>query len=356
MAQHRKDRLTFSEFDLHRIALYLDGLDRTAARDFGEAAAADTVICGALESRSRVFRRYRTRYSWAEFRGARWKNYIHEAQMLVRDVDRRAVFSVFPGDSRLRFAVPSFVKSRLVADRGAGMVLLPLDRDRHWRDVRRIAEVDMPYADKDDRLVWRGATTGLFRAVEGGEPPSSRYFVAGLPEGQPGMDVGFSEIVQIGPDTSDLPVDVLRTRLRPPLSLAEQLRSKLLLSLEGNDVATGLKWMLASNSVVLMPPPLCETWACEGELRPFEHYVPVSPDLSDLAAMRDWCLSHPAECEAIAHAGQAFIRQFLDAGRERAICRAVVAGYLDKVRFSRAYGPMERLAQRVEALIRPGRG
>jgi len=37
----------------------------------------------------------------------------------------------------------------------------------------------------------------------------------------------------------------------------------------GNDVASGLKWMLASNSVVFMPPPRVETWAMESLLQVF---------------------------------------------------------------------------------------
>jgi len=35
----------------------------------------------------------------------------------------------------------------------------------------------------------------------------------------------------------------------------------------GNDVASGLKWMLASNSVVFMPLPRRETWAMESLLQ-----------------------------------------------------------------------------------------
>ena len=36
---------------------------------------------------------------------------------------------------------------------------------------------------------------------------------------------------------------------------------------KGNDVASGLKWMLASNSVVFMPLPRVETWAMESLLQ-----------------------------------------------------------------------------------------
>ena len=43
---------------------------------------------------------------------------------------------------------------------------------------------------------------------------------------------------------------------------------KITISLEGNDVASGLKWSLQSASVVLMPPPTRTTWAMEELLEP----------------------------------------------------------------------------------------
>ncbi len=39
--------------------------------------------------------------------------------------------------------------------------------------------------------------------------------------------------------------------------------------LEGNDVASGLKWALLSQSVVMMPPPQHTSWAMEELLQPW---------------------------------------------------------------------------------------
>lgn len=219
--------------------------------------------------------------------------------------------------------------------------------------------MDIPFAQKDNRLIWRGATTGVFRPWYPGMPYASRYYVAGLRD-DPDLDVGYSEIVQISPDTSDIPVEALRMKLRPPLTIEQQLRSKFLLSLEGNDVATGLKWMLFSNSTVVMPRPTCETWACEGELVPYEHYVPVKDDLSDLRQVHDWCLANLGACEEIAQNGKRFIARFLDRQTEDRLCRRIVAAYLDKVHLQLDFGLPERLAQRsivpVAAVLRRARG
>ncbi|WP_416208165.1 glycosyl transferase family 90 [Halomonas sp.] len=52
------------------------------------------------------------------------------------------------------------------------------------------------------------------------------------------------------------------------LSVSEQLRYRYILSIEGKDVATNLKWIMASNSLCLMRRPRFETWFMEGQLRP----------------------------------------------------------------------------------------
>lgn len=337
--------MELSAFDERRIAVCLGGL-----ADFSQDPDADdndhgTVICGARETRAHIFRRYADRYSRSEFRGARYKYYVREAQALVRMVQSDAVFAVFPGDSRSRFPIPVFVKSRMIQDRDSPCVLLPLDRRRHWGDICVVAQNDIPFRDKADRLVWRGVTTGPFKSWDGRSACSSRFHVARLGTGRADIDVGYSGIVQVDDTNSDIPLDTLRARLRPPLDLRQQLQSRYLLSLEGNDVATGLKWMLFSNSAVLMPRPTCESWACEGELVAFEHYIPVKDDLSDIEEVYDWCLTHPDACEEIAQNGKRYIEAFLDDARETEILRRIISACLSKATYRLHFGLMERLLQ-----------
>lgn len=56
-------------------------------------------------------------------------------------------------------------------------------------------------------------------------------------------------------------------------TLAELLRYKGAIMLEGNDVASGLKWALLSNSVVLMPPPTFTSFVLEELFVPWMHYA-----------------------------------------------------------------------------------
>ena len=88
---------------------------------------------------------------------------------------------------------------------------------------------------------------------------------------------------------------VVRSRTK----ITEMSKYKYLLSVEGNDVATGLKWMLYTNSVVLMSPPTKATWAMEDLLLPFVHYLPLEHDYSNLLEMLEWAEQHQEACQEI---------------------------------------------------------
>ena len=87
--------------------------------------------------------------------------------------------------------------------------------------------------------------------------------------------------------------------MKPKISMKKMLAYKYILSLEGNDVATGLKWQLASSSVVFMPKPTVETYAMEGLLVPFVHYIPVKSDGSDVKDMMVWAKKNDAKARWI---------------------------------------------------------
>ena len=80
----------------------------------------------------------------------------------------------------------------------------------------------------------------------------------------------------------------------------ELLEHKVLIILEGNDVASGLGWTLRSNSVVMMPPPTWSSWLLEELLVPWVHYVPLDPSLNDIDEKMQWILDHDTEAERIA--------------------------------------------------------
>ena len=114
------------------------------------------------------------------------------------------------------------------------------------------------------------------------------------------------------------------------LSIKDQLQYKFLLSIEGNDVASNLKWCMYSNSCVIMPRPTCVTWFMEDYLKPYVHYVPIKEDLSDLEEKYIWCMNNLDFCYRIAQNGKEYVKTFLDFNNESYIEGEVIKGYFEK--------------------------
>jgi hypothetical protein len=117
------------------------------------------------------------------------------------------------------------------------------------------------------------------------------------------------------------------------MTMEEQLTYKYIISLEGNDVASGLKWQLFSNSVVIMPVATRVSWAMEDNLVPYKHYVPVDSSMSNLEAVLDWCGENDDACCEIARNGKKYMEQFLDLEREDRLEKEIIERYAQNVTF-----------------------
>ena len=115
------------------------------------------------------------------------------------------------------------------------------------------------------------------------------------------------------------------------MSYQEQLKSKFIISIEGNDVASNLKWLLLSKSVVLMPIPKICSWFMEDHLQPFIHFVPLKDDFTDLEEKYNWCLNNLDDCEKISQNATKYIQQFMDEKKEKEITIKVIEKYLEKI-------------------------
>ncbi|RVD52969.1 lipopolysaccharide biosynthesis protein, partial [Mesorhizobium sp. M8A.F.Ca.ET.023.02.2.1] len=114
---------------------------------------------------------------------------------------------------------------------------------------------------------------------------------------------------------------------KPFLSISQHQRYRYIVSLEGNDVATNLKWIMNSKSLCLMPPPTYETWFAERQLEANVHYVPLEADFSNLADHVAYFERNPAKAERIIAAANAYCRTFDDERTEQAISLLVLYKY-----------------------------
>lgn len=201
--------------------------------------------------------------------------------------------------------LPSIVKSRPISDGGdnANSVLLNLDKCRHFLFLRD----RKPFAAKRDMAIFRGDVRG--------KPGRERFME--MFRNNPLIDAG---------DTSPRSDQPRESRARL-MTLPEHLDYKFIMALEGNDVASNLKWVMSTNSLAVMPRPTYETWYMEGRLEPGRHYVEVRPDYSDLEEQLRYYIAHPAEAERMAREANAWTMQFRDPRRERLISLLVLHRY-----------------------------
>jgi hypothetical protein len=94
------------------------------------------------------------------------------------------------------------------------------------------------------------------------------------------------------------------------LNIQEQLEYKFLLAIEGNDVASNLKWAMSSNSLVMMSKPKYETWFMEGSLISGYHYVLLKDDYSDIEEKIKYYSEHIGEANSIIKNANKYVNNF----------------------------------------------
>jgi hypothetical protein len=188
-------------------------------------------------------------------------------------------------------------------------ILWKLNTHRHFVPLTNTTMRDTPWEKKINGAVWRGVLTGnltglLFNATDEelclGNPRCSfvlRHSNSTL------VNAGLTDTR--GKLTTDTVFGIPLTK--PLLSMRQQLRYKVLISMEGNDVSSGLKWNLWSESVVVMAPPTRTSWAMEELLEPWIHYVPMLPDASDAEEKVQWVLDHDVQARRISERASMFI-------------------------------------------------
>lgn len=209
-------------------------------------------------------------------------------------------------------------KAKTINDKNA--IILKLAVDRHWDNIRLVKQYDTLFKHKKNILVWRGATTGI-----NGDYETNRLLAVKTLFNNNLCDVGFTLCCQ-----GKRPFNLLKNSM----DMNTLLQYKYHLVLEGNDVASGLKWQLYSNSVVFMRKPTKVSWAMEDTLEPFVHYIPIKDDFSNVTDMIEWANNNQEKCEIIAKNATNFIEQFLNPERELLIQQMVLKKYFETVNIS----------------------
>lgn len=226
------------------------------------------------------------------------KAYYFDTYRYARYFDENNAIDFVFGDVIHTPERASLVKSRPIGDGNENSVLLKLDEPRHY--IRIVG--DQPFRHKKNLLIGRGAIYQQHRFDF-----YDKYF------GHQLCDLGSVGKKGIGKAEWE----------KPKMGLKEHLDYKFVLSLQGNDVATNLKWIMSSNSVAVMPKPTIETWFMEGTLVGGVHYIEIAADYSDLEAQLEYYIAHPEACEAIIKNAQQHTAAFWNKKTEE-LCHLMV--------------------------------
>ena len=223
------------------------------------------------------------------------KTYYFDAMEYARYFSQDLRWILDAGDKPYVAPEPAIVKNRPIVEHNENSVILNLDKNRHFLFVRD----NKPWRDKKNMTIFRG---DLGPRKENRDVFMNRWY------GHPMVDAASTNRSEQHPEWQ-----------REKLTIGDHLDFKFIMSLEGNDVASNLKWIMSSNSIAVTPCLTQETWFMEGTLIPNYHYIEVKPDFSDLEERLTYYIEHPDEAEAIIQHAHDYISQFRDEKREKLI-------------------------------------
>jgi len=212
-------------------------------------------------------------------------------------------------------------------------IIFRLQYDIHYgmiRDIQKLCEKIL-FEKKKSTVVWRGAPTGKdfdkFKHPYFGKfrKHSRVILLEKWFDKSDEIDLGL-----VGNYNLSIQSDH-KKYIKPKMDYNELLTYKYIISLEGADVASNLKWILASNSVVLMPRPCIESWFLESRLKPWVHFIPLEDDFGDLLDKKKWCDNNQEKCLEIIENANRYVSQFLDEKKEIVLNSIVLNTYLDIV-------------------------
>lgn len=235
------------------------------------------------------------------------KDYSKLKDCYTHDINRLRSFCAVPfyvrcGDSAVADNFPVLTKIRRHDIPEHKGVLANLNTTRHFRPIHACKQKDIPWEKKKDAAYWRGSTTGVY--VKRNEYNRANFVM----DYSNKHDIGFG----IGPDAylcAKLPelAKELKKHVKDRAWQDKHLQYKYLPAIEGNDKSSAIPWILATNSVLIMPKPRYYSWLCEPWLEDGVHYVEVKQDWSDFDEKISWCKDNDSKCKEISDNATQFI-------------------------------------------------
>lgn len=225
------------------------------------------------------------------------KSYYLDLLDFANYFDENLFLDFFVGDLSELTKTPSIVKTRPIVENNTNAILMKLNKFRHFVFIKN----DIPFQNKKNLLIGRFNITQQHRY----DFFEQHFF-------NPICDLG-----QVNKNGGNL------AWYKKTISHKEHLKYKFILSLQGNDVATNLKWIMSSNSIAVMPKPTVESWFMESKLQGGVHYIEILPDYSDLNEKINYYIHNEKECLEIINNANKYIKHFQNHNIEK-LCSLLV--------------------------------
>ena len=149
-------------------------------------------------------------------------------------------------------------------------IVWKLATHRHFDKLKDVYRSDIPWSKKKDMAIFRGQLTGavgVFNKTLSDRENCRNLVRCRLVYNHANSSLIDAKLTNVREKVATVMDGITMTAGKTGVEAL--LEYKGIIMIEGNDVASGLKWALLSQSVVLMPPPKHTSWAMEELLEPW---------------------------------------------------------------------------------------
>jgi hypothetical protein len=210
-----------------------------------------------------------------------------------------------------RREVPVFCISKRMKD--SSVIIIPdfikFEQASRFKKEAELGSILYRWKSKKNKALWRGSTTGGKFNYHNIDSFNRSRLMWLANKHSHSIDAKFTSVAQHDPRVEK----ELKKRgyFAQFLSIADQIRYRYLLAVDGNTWPSSFFWQLFSNSLTLKQDSSFIEWYYGG-LKPYVHYVPFKRDFSDLLTQLAWIRDHPKQSKVIINNARSFARTYLN--------------------------------------------
>lgn len=168
----------------------------------------------------------------------------------------------------------------------------------------------VPWSSKIGKAVFRGGATGCGQRVDNNVRLRATQMSLDNPDY---LDVGVTSFNRRLKKEFNKPLSIAPKSKFPKaefMSIADKEKYKYILNIDGHVTAFRLGHELKMKCVMLIVDSHYHIWFSK-MLVPYEHYIPIKCDLSNLISQIQWCRDNDSKCEQISLNALKFYNQYL---------------------------------------------